>query len=235
MSGRELRRLTGVCGIGYLAIQLVGVVLFVAAGNAPSFDDAKRLAEYISTNSGLFVGDAFATVIAVAVFLVFLTGLRSVIRTLGEDWEWAAALVFGTGLVGAAVLIAGAALEAATALVSTSGADPGSVRTAWAATGLIFTFIYLPGVIFGGTVWYVVSRTKLLPAWVGWLSAISAILDLAAVLTVFGGTGTYGPLGLLPLILGGMPTLVWFLGVSVVLLTATPATAPRGAGLTRAG
>jgi len=212
-------------------MQLIGVVLFVVAGNPPSFDDPKKIADFIKSGSGLFLGDALLTGLATVVLIVVANGIRSLIRAAGEGWEWAAALSYGAALVLAAIAFTGAALEATTAMVSTAGTDPTTVRTAWAVTSMLFTFIYLPSALFLATVSYAALRTKVLPSWAGWLGVVCGILNLAAVLTVFGGTGSYGPVGLLPLILGFAPAGLWILGVSGALLKAAPATARRGADM----
>ncbi len=155
MNGWGWRRWTGVLGVLWFAIQLAAVVLFVVAGNPPSFDDAKKYADFISSGSALFLADAFLTSAGTVVLLLVLTGLRRVVRAAGEDWEWAAALSFGTGLVVVAIGITGAAVEATAAFVSTSGTEPTMVRTAWLAAGILFTFIYLPSSVLLGTVSYV--------------------------------------------------------------------------------
>src|SRR5207247_204395 len=67
-----------------------------------------------------------------------------------------------------------------------------------------------------------VIRAASLPRWVGWLSAAAAVLDVVAALTIFGGTGNNGPVGLLPIILGATPVVAWFVGVSIVLLGRAP-------------
>ena len=226
---RGWRRRTGAVGIAYVVMQLVGVGLMLMAGNPPSFDDPKKYADFISSGSSLFLGDAVLTGVATVLLMVFVIGIRGVIRSAGEGWEWAAALSYGAALVVAAIAFTGAALEATTAMVSTAGTDPTTVRTAWAVTNMLFTFIYFPSALFLGTVSYAALQTKVLQGWVAWLGVVCALLNLAAVLTVFGGTGSYGPVGLLPLILGFAPAGLWILGVSVALLTAAPATARRGA------
>jgi hypothetical protein len=213
---------TGVLGIFWFAVQVAGVVLFVLAGNPPSFDDAKKFADFISSGSGLFLADAFLTGVGSMVLLMVLTGLRRVVREAGPEWEWAAVLAFGAGLVLVAVQVIGAAVEATVALASTSGSDPMTVRTAWLLYSFIFTFIYLPIVVLLGTVSFVVFRAHALPAWTGWLGGICAVLNLAAVFTIFGGTGNNGPNGLLPLILGFAPAAIWVLAVSISLLRAVP-------------
>jgi hypothetical protein len=74
-----------------------------------------------------------------------------------------------------------------------------------------------------------VLQAAILPRWIGWLSGVAAVLDALAALTIFGGTGNTGPLGLLPLILGATPVVIWFVAVSIVLLR--PATLSRNDAL----
>ncbi len=63
--------------------------------------------------------------------------------------------------------------------------------------------------------------------------AICAILNLGAFLTAFGGTGSYGPLGLLPLILGFAPGALWVFGISLAVLRAQSSVEGRGSSLPR--
>jgi hypothetical protein len=221
-AGRGWRRWTGAIGIGYAVLQTFGAALFIVAGNPPKFDDAKKYADFISSASGLFLGDAFLTGLATVVFILFVLGIRGVIRQAGERWEWVGQLAFGAALLLAAVAFAGAALEATTAIVSTNQTDPTTVRAAWVATSLLFTFIYLPSALLLGAVSYAALRVKVLPGWAGWIGIVALVLNLGAVATVFGGTGDYGAMGLLPYVLGFAPGQLWILGVSVALLRAAP-------------
>lgn len=218
MLGWDWRRWTGFLGLLWVVVQIAAVVLFLLAGNPPDFGDAKRYAAWVNANSGYLLGDAFLTSVATMLLLMQFTGVRSLIRGAGEDWEWASALFFGAGIVGASILFVGSASEATAAFISGSGTEPTTVRATWAATQILFTFLYFPAAIAFGSVAYAVLRADILPRWLGWLSAACALLDLTAGLTIFGGTGSNGPLGLLPLILGAAPIAVWFLAISIVLL-----------------
>jgi hypothetical protein len=218
MESWDYRRWTGAIGIVWVVVQVVALVLFLLAGSPPDFADAKKFTSWINTNSGLLIADAFLTGIATIPLLVLFTGLRSIIRTAGEGWEWASALFFGAGVVTAAVLVIGAAAEAAAAFVSGSGTEPTTVRAAWAATEMVLTFLYLPSAVVIGTLAYASLETGILPRWLAWLSGVVAVLEVIASLTIFGGTGNTGPIGLLPLILGALPVFVWVASVSFVLI-----------------
>ena len=228
MNAWDWRRWTGVLGLVYVVIQVAALVLFLVAGNPPDFGDANKYASWINSNGGLFIGDAFLTNVATVVLLMQFTGIRAVIRGAGEDWEWAAALFFGAGLVTAAILIVGSAGEATAVFISGPRTDPMIVRAAWAGAWMALTFLYLPAAIAFGTAAYAVLRAAILPRWVGWLSAAAAVLDVGATLTIFGGTGNSGPVGLLPIILGATPVVVWFVAVSIVLLGSATRAGQKG-------
>ena len=237
MQGWDLRRWTGVVGFVWVVVQVVGVVLFLVAGNPPDFGDAEKFTGWIKTNSGLLMGDAFLTGIGTLPLLGLFVGVRSIVRSAGQDWEWAAALFYGAGTVTIAVGIVGAAAEATSVFVSGSGTEPTTVRAAWAATEMLLTFIYFPSVLVTGIVGYAAYRTGILPRWFAWLSGAAAVLELVAGLTIFGGTGSSGPIGLLPLILGALPTFVWVITLSSVLVgrPASPVQLPlSGAARPRA-
>jgi hypothetical protein len=120
--------------------------------------------------------------------------------------------------VSIAVLIVGAAAEATSAFVSGSSTEPTTVRVAWAATQIVLTFVYFPSALVVGMLGYAAYRTGILPRWFAWLSGATTVLVLIAGLTIFGGTGANGPIGLLPYILGALPVFVWTAALSGVLV-----------------
>jgi hypothetical protein len=218
MQGWSSRRRTGAIGLVWVVVQVVGVALFLAAGNPPDFGDAKKFAGWINANSGLLMWDAFLTGLGTLPLLGLVIGMRSIIRSAGEAWEWAAALFYGAGTVAISILIVGGAAEASSAFVSGSGTEPTTVRAAWAATQMVLTFLFFPTALWTGTVGYVAYRTGILPRWFAWLSGAAAVLEVIGGLTIFGGTGTNGPIGLLPIILGALPVFVWVAALSGVLV-----------------
>lgn len=109
----------------------------------------------------------------------------------------------------AAIVFTNAALEATSAMVSTTGTDRTTVLALWAATHMVFAFIFLPMALLFATVSYAARQAGVLPLWAAWLGFSCAILNVAAVLTIFGGTGSYGPVGPLSIILGFLPAALW--------------------------
>ena len=227
MKGWDARRWTGVVGFAWVVIQVVGVVLLLSAGSPPDFDDAEKFAAWINTNSRPLMVDAFLTAVGTLPLLGLLVGVRSIIRSAGESWEWAATLFYGAGTTTVAILIVGGAAEATSAFVSRAGTEPTTVGALWVATQILLTFLYFPGAVVTGVLAYVAYRSGILPRWLAWLSGVATVLELLAGLTVFGGAGSYGPLGLLPIILGALPVFVWVVALSSVLVRRLGSPAPR--------
>jgi hypothetical protein len=50
------------------------------------------------------------------------------------------------------------------------------------------------------------------------LSTVATALIFIAGLTIFGGTGSYGPVSVTPIVLGTLPVFVWVAAVSSVLV-----------------
>src|SRR5438128_1600251 len=94
---------SGWFGIAFIAIELVTFVLYATAGAPPALDDSAKLATYMTKNSSLVITFGVLSAVAVALSYVWLLGLRGVIRSAGEDAEWAGAFTFGVGLVSGAL------------------------------------------------------------------------------------------------------------------------------------
>jgi hypothetical protein len=122
-------------------------------------------------------------------FLVFLAGLRRLIRQVRPDYEWIAALVFGSGLVVIAVELVGDGLEAGAALDTWVKTDPTVVRALmegsfpmFGALGLILSALML------ASEGYATLATGVLHKWTGWFAYAAALLNLAVAPSILGGT-----------------------------------------------
>jgi len=117
MNDQAIRRWTGGFGIASGVLFLVLFVIYGAIGTSPRAEDSASFTNYMARNSGAILTVSLAYALSAACFLVFLAGVRYLIRRARPDYEWVSGLVFGTGLVWTAlglvgiILIGGAAVD----------------------------------------------------------------------------------------------------------------------------
>lgn len=172
---RLLRRVTGVSGVAAAAIgTVVGVLYFVYAGNPPTWDVLTR---------------NLMNLVAVAAFIVFVTGLSSILRNAGTAYDWLASLVFGTGLIYAAIVLVGISLEVGVVLGTPSGRfDPTTDGPLAHANVLIHGSVTrLVTALLLAAAGYAIVRTRALPRWVGYTAYLLATVNLAFVPSLYFG------------------------------------------------
>ncbi|MEU6139703.1 hypothetical protein ABZ848_04995 [Streptomyces sp. NPDC047081] len=165
------RRLTGAAGIATAAALIVEVPLyFVYSGSPP---DANVLAR-------LLFG-----IVALACLVVFVTAFRELVRRARPDYEWAGSLAFATGLVYATVTLVSMGLEAGAVIATDHPIDPTiTVNGTYILYGSISRLMLG---LFLATLGLVVSRTGLLPRWIGRSAYVLAAINLAFVPSLFFG------------------------------------------------
>lgn len=121
-------------------------------------------------------------------FIIFISGIRELIRSRGAEYEWAAMLALVGGLASWIVILVGDLLGAAAALDTYSAPDPVVIRAlteatkpAFGAIGLTMTVFFLAAASWG------ILATRTLPRWTGWMGYAVAVLTLVAAGTIFGG------------------------------------------------
>ena len=217
---RQLDRWAPLGGIIFVVLMITGS-MFVA--DVPNPDaPQQQLATYLadSSNHTRNIMGAYIWVVGALAFLWFVTGLRSVLRGAEGGTGALSNLVFGAGVVFAAVWMVSAAAFAAVAYaVGLRGAtvsDPDFVKVlpqmAW--------MILLLGAGFAGLLLVLTTsilslQTGVLPRWLAWLGSVVAIALLFDVIYV-----------------NIVPLLIWVLAASIVLFrrreeTATTAASPR--------
>lgn len=165
------RRLTGAAGIAAAAAFIVEVPLyFVYPGPPP---DANVLAR-------LLVG-----ILALAFLVVFVTAFRELVRHTSPGYEWAGSIAFATGLVYATITLVSSGLEAGAVIATDHRIDP---TVTVSGTYLLYGSISrLMLGFFLTAVGVAVTRTKLLPRWVGRSAYALAALNLLFVPSLFFG------------------------------------------------
>lgn len=97
MSELNVRRWTGAFGIASGALILVLFVIYSAIGMNPRAEDATRFTDYVTKHNGLLLTLTLAYTLSAACFVVFLAGVRHLMRQAKPNYEWASAIVFGSG------------------------------------------------------------------------------------------------------------------------------------------
>lgn len=230
MSDQEIRRWTGAFGIASGILFLLVFVIYAGIGFTPRAEDTASFTDYVARNNGSLLTISLAYALSAVCFLVFLAGLRQLIRQARPDYEVVSGLVFGAGLVDTAlglvgfILIGGAIMDTINhkpdpTLVSTLGEG---TTLAFGGIGLITLALFLASVGYG------IVGTGVLPRWTGWVAYVAAILNLVAVPAVYAGSGPnafYTADGYVT-ILGDLAYLVWLFSVGISMVVKREAVTP---------
>jgi hypothetical protein len=143
-------RFGGACGILFVVLLMVGV----------STTDANRTVGYTVALAGFVF------------FIPFLGYLYSVLRRAEGEGGWLSMTALGAGLVGIAIKLGSLAPELS---AQRKGSDPGVVKALNAIADTSFILSLLPLGVLVAAVANVTLKTRILPAWIGWGSALTAI------------------------------------------------------------
>jgi Na+/phosphate symporter len=232
MNDLKVRRWASSFGLAGFVVFLVALPLyFVGVGPGARLEDAVQFSNLVTrTNTFIVIRTALADPLIMVGFLVFLAGLRHLIRQAQQDCEWIGSLVFGVGVVVIAVELVGDGLQAGAALDTWVKADPLAVRALnegsfpmYGAIGLILAALLL------ASAGYATLATGVLHKWTGWVAYSAAVINLAAAPSVLGGTditGFYTTSGYAPFV-GQAAMLIWFSVASVsMIVKRAPARQP---------
>lgn len=212
---QKLGRWAPLSGVVFVALSIIGLAL---VSGSPSADDPDEewLSYYAdSGNRGKEIAVFFLFVIG-ALFLVwFATTLRGRLRAYESEPYTLSALVFGSGVAVAVLLLAGVSLAVGHSITIEDTdrftVDPNVARLV-GDTGFLFLVcsVMIAALLVIGTS-LLALRTDVLPTWLGWVGLVAAVVQLVAALAFF------------PLFV----FWAWVLVVSVTLLVR-PGTSPGG-------
>ncbi len=225
---------SGAFGLAFVVLEIAGVVTFLVGGQPPGIADSAKFADYIGKNQTTLLTGAWLTALAGPCFLIWIAGVRSVLRKAGEDWEWAAALFFGTSIAAVATATVAGGIFAAAVVDTTTRTEPAAVKGLFEAGGLILgTVIWFLTALAAAVAAFVTTRTRVLPRWTAWVGYAAAVLNLITTGSIYGGgdpSGFYTATGFAGIVLGLLPFLIWITCLGVVMLRMTvPAGAPARA------
>ncbi|HEX2504911.1 MAG TPA: hypothetical protein VHK22_01780 [Gaiellaceae bacterium] len=192
-----------VAGILAVVLWVIGIVLLESAGTPDDQATAQVIAGHYEENSGRILAGSFVFMLGVAAFVWFLGGLRARVAEREVPLPRLASVVFGAGLLTAAMAMAFMAPEAAAAF----GADQldRSLEPATAEALSILGdgfFIAAEAALVAFFLACAVAslRLRAFPTWLGWASLVLAV---AAVLPWIGWA----------VVIWGLP--LWVLAVSI--------------------
>jgi hypothetical protein len=220
----------------------VGGVAVVFERGEPGWDpSAGELVDFYVANRTELLVQSLLFVLSAGLFLWFFAGLRSYLDRAEGHSGRVSSVVYAAGLVWVVLEMAMQAPQIALARVAGGGLEP-QVAAVVNDVGLaLATIAAVPVVVLVTAVGVLALRGGVLPAWVGWLSLLTAVSHLLAWFGVVMDDG--------PLVPGGWVTLVvypvfvvWLVAVIVVMIgradvhrtrrTAPPG--PRGSSRHRA-
>lgn len=168
-----------VSGVGLCLLGLAATLVYPAA---PEFvDEPARIAAFYGDNSGTLLGANWIYLLGGALMIVFAGALRAILNRAEGGDGFLSGLAFGGILAGAAVTLAGTALDTAAALrVDEQGAIAPDIAAVLAdGHGVLFgmaaPMAFSVGVLATAAL---ALRTSVLPTW---LAGLSAVLGIALI------------------------------------------------------
>jgi hypothetical protein len=221
--GPDVRLTTGASAIVVAVLTVAEFLVQAAAGARPALDDEAALAEFQTRTSMQTLNIILLDTFLMAFLIVFLAGFRQLITHAQADLQWVADLAFGAGIAFVTVTLVGDAMEGGGAL-DTMGAtpDPSVIRALTEGHMLMFGSIgcVLTALVAGAS-GYVTFVSGALPRWTGWIAYAVAVLNIAAVFTMFGGTSStslFSAGGSGTALFATFPWLVWVVAVGFVTI-----------------
>jgi hypothetical protein len=214
--GRARVRDLVTAGAGLLVIALF-IASFFTPATPPGSDSGAAIAEQLRADDAGHRLALFLGFLADVAFLVFLAGLWSRLRRAEGDGGLFAGLFAIAGAAFAALIMVSEGFYVTLVTAGALGVDPATlpalaVLNDWAGTSVLPAGVAM----FAGAAAAVLT-TRALPAWLGWLAAVTGAVLLVGLAGVFEDPAQEGALSIVGFV-GFLLFLVWILATSVVLL-----------------
>jgi len=223
VTDQNVRRWAGAFGVAGFVVFLIALPLyFVGAQPVARLEDTVAFSDSVrAARNTILLRTTIADPLIFAGWVVFLAGFCNQVRRARPEYEWIAALVFGAGLIVITLELAGDAFQAGAALETFAMGDPSADRGLWAASFVFYGAIGLiTSALLLASAGYATLATGVLPKWTGWFACASAVANLAAAPSIFGGTDYtrfYSAPGYVTFIAQAAMAL-WFLVASISMI-----------------
>jgi magnesium-transporting ATPase (P-type) len=202
-------RWAGVAAIAFVVLYVVGF----AVGGEPPDTDAELIARYADSGDRAREYVAFFLIAAAALaFILFVTGVRTLLTRSEAPERRLAALAYAGGVVCAGLILVGNAVSRATASAADDELftlDPNTQRIFESAGFLLFVSAAFAAILVVVAVSIAALRYGILPRWLGWMGVAVAVLLPSAFVFV-----------------GFLILLAWVLAVGITLAVRPGNSAP---------
>jgi hypothetical protein len=211
MADPRWERLGAATGIVFVLLTLLALII----GAGPGADE--DIVPYFVDNRQRELAQTFLAGLASIFFLWFLGSVWSYLRAAEGGSGRLSAVAFAGGIVTMVILLFSLTVNTALADGMAQNADPGTSRAFYALVIQASDLTFFPLVAFTGASALVILRTKALPAWLGWLGIVVAVLSLSRGTAFFVEVGPFSSAGMLENV-GIMAFMLWLLLMSILLV-----------------
>ena len=223
MNDQKIYRIAGMSALASIAACFIEFPFYFMRSPWPGLAASDKLGDYAARNGTNIMFCVFMDFIILTLFMIFLAGLRHLIRRTNH--EWLASLFFGVGLVFVALTFIADSLQGATAVDGFNPpADGVIVRAMFESTILMYGAVALWLLALMMTILsYVTLASGALPKWSAWAGYGCALASLAFVPAMFvrhvDMLGFYNPAGLgVEAFANTFPLAAWMVAIGVAML-----------------
>lgn len=199
---------------GYLVFALGAAGAVFERGSPPANAPVEETLAFFATYRSELLAQSLLFVLSAGVYLWFFGSLRSFLVRAESETGRLSAVMFGAGVIWAGMQMGFQSAQVALALGSSSGeVEPALVGMMSDLTYALSVIAYVPMAVMLAAVAVVSLRTGAFPAWLGWLSAVAAIMHLVMSFGIIVDNGPLAP--------GGTLTYALYLLMAVWLVVVT--------------
>jgi hypothetical protein len=180
-SERRWERYAPLAGVLAVILWVISVFVIESADSPDEDAGGEAIAAYFESEGGTILAGSFIFMVGTAVFIWFLGSLRARLFWAEGGPRRVTAIVFGSGLVVAAMSMGLMAPQAAGGLMAEetdAAIDPGAAQALDALGDGFFVAAEATVFVFFLAVALAALRTRALPIWLGWASLVLGLVAL---------------------------------------------------------
>jgi hypothetical protein len=225
MTDQKIYRIAGISALACIATFFIEFPFYFVRSPFPGLAASNKLADFAARNATNIMSCVFLDLIILSLIMVFMAGVRHLIRKANPQDEWLASLFYGVGLVYVTLTFVADSLQASIVIDAFNPpADGVIVRAMLESTLMLYGSIALwLMALFMAILSYVTQLSGALPRWSAWVGYVCALACLAFVPTMFVHHvdlfGLYNPACLAAqAFASGFPLAVWMIVIGILML-----------------